>query len=104
MVIYYNPEGDIMNKTILDFKDYPDINLREFAEWFEKKYFKPVDKISTTPLFMGKYDGEIWFHQDMENNQYSIELKLTDYSKIPDEPALQEALDDIIKRKENKRG
>ena len=86
------------SKTILNLNDYPDIKLRDLAVWFEKKYFKPVEEISNFPLFMGKYDVEIWFHQDMDNNQYSIELKLTDYSKIPDDPALLEALEDIRKK------
>lgn len=93
-----------MNETVLDLNDYPDIKLRELARWFEKKYFKPVEDISTTPLFMGKYDVEIWFHQDTENNQYSLELKLEDYSEKPIDPALQEALDDIKKRRESDDG
>ena len=89
-----------MNETILNFNDYPDINLREFAEWFERKYFKTTEEIIETPLFLGKYDAEIWFHQDTGNNQYSIELKLEDYSKHSTNPALEEALIDIRKRKE----
>lgn len=70
-----------MNKTVLDFNNYPDIDLTEFISWFVKKYFKSIEEISKAPLYKGKYGVNILFHMDIENNRYSIELELVDYSK-----------------------
>lgn len=68
-----------MNKIIFDLNKYPDIDLDEFIEWFEKNYFKPFGEISAAPLFMDKYEVVLYFHRDKENNKYSITAKIIEH-------------------------
>lgn len=84
------------NKTILDFKDYPDIDLRGFVEWFKKKYFKQVTLNNDTDWYLDKYDVEIWFHEDIENNQFSLELKLVDVTDHPLNPELDRMITEAL--------
>lgn len=87
------------NITVLDFNDYPDIDLREFAEWFRNKFFKDITVNLDTDWYNGKYDVEIWFHEDTDNNQFSIELKLNDVTDISEENRIrfEEMFDDAGK-------
>ena len=84
------------NKTILDFKDYPDIDLRGFVEWFKKKYFKQVTLNNDTDWYLDKYDVETWFHEDIENNQFSLELKLVDVTDHPLNPELDRMITEAL--------
>lgn len=73
------------NKITLDFNDYPDINMEEFDSWFYEIFINKLKLAyqgeEVLNFFMGKYDLEWWFHRDMENNQFSIELILVDKTK-----------------------
>lgn len=87
---------DCENKIVLDFNEYQDIDLREFRKWFDNKFFSKLllankgdDAIN---YFNGKYDIEWWFHEDTDNNQFSIELKLIDVTDYPTDPHLEEIL------------
>lgn len=83
------------NETVLDLKDYPDIDLNEFIEWFKDKYFKEVIINNDINWYKGKYDVEMWFHRDWENKKFSIELKLVDVTDYPEDPHLEELLNQL---------
>ena len=84
------------NETVLDLKDYPDIDLNEFIEWFKDKYFKEVIINNDINWYKGKYDVEMWFHRDWENKKFSIELKLVDISKLPSDPHTEELIKQLL--------
>lgn len=95
------------NKTVIDFNDYPDIDLTEFDEWFNNKFIEKLNPTCTgkdsLDFYKGKYDVEWWFHRDMENNQFSIELKLVDITNIiPDNPRLMKQCEEIIQQVKKK--
>lgn len=80
------------NKTVLDLKDYPDIELDDFIEWFTSKYFKRVTLNNDLNWYKDKYDVQIWFTRDWENKTFSMELKLEDVTDYPPNPRLEEQL------------
>lgn len=91
---------DCENKTVLDFNEYQDIDLREFRKWFDNKFFsklllanKGEDAFN---YFNGKYDVEWWFHEDTDNNQFSIELKLVDVTDHPEDPELDKLIEESL--------
>ena len=90
------------NKTVLDLKDYPDIELDDFIEWFTDKYFKKVILNNDINWYKDKYDVEIWFTRDWENKTFSMELKLEDVTDHPEDPYLEEQLNEIKERKNSK--
>ena len=79
-----------------DLNDYPDIDYDEFIGYVEHHFKIPVPYIG---FLNGKYDVIFEFHKDKENNKFSISAKIEDYSKVPIDDALQEALEDINKKK-----
>ena len=83
------------NTTVLDLNDYPDIDLAEFSDWFENKFFKTVIINNDINWYKGKYDVEIWFYRDWENKKLSIELKLVDVTDYPSDPCLEELLKEL---------
>ena len=46
--------------------------------------------------FNGKYDVEWWFHEDTDNNQFSIELKLVDVTDHPEDPELDKLIEEAL--------
>lgn len=90
------------NKTVLDLKDYPDIELDDFIEWFTHKYFKRVTLNNDLNWYKDKYDVQIWFTRDWENKTFSMELKLEDVTDHPEDPYLEEQLNEIKERKNSK--
>lgn len=89
------------NKTILDFNDYPDIDLKEFDEWFWDKYLSKLklaeQGLSSINYFKDKYNVEWWFHRDVENNQFSIELKLIEVNHDTD-PEFEKMLEEQLSK------
>ena len=83
------------NKTRLDLNDYPDIDLAEFSDWFENKFFKTVIINNDTDWFNGKYDVNIIIHRDFYHNKFSLELELVDVTDYPKDEHLEKMLKEL---------
>lgn len=83
------------NTTIIDLNDYPDIDLNEFIDWFENKFFKTVIINNDTNWFNNKYDVNIIVHRDFFHNKFGFELELVDVTDYPPNPCLEELLKEI---------
>ena len=90
------------NETVLDLKDYPDIDMREFRDWFDKSFVEPLmeaDKKNPLNRFNDKYEV-IWnFRVDPDNRQYAIYLELYDWSKHPPDPHTKELFQQLLEQK-----
>ena len=80
------------NKTVLDFKDYPDIDIFEFSDWFEEKFLKIVIGNNDINWYNGKYDVDVIVHRDWENRKFSLELQLVDVTDYTPDPHLEEII------------
>lgn len=86
---------------VFDLNDYNDIDdLDDFILWLEYKCFKIPSELG---LYKDKYDIIFDFYRDTDNNRLIINGRIEDYSTIPIDHALQEALDDLSKRKRMER-
>ena len=80
------------NTTVIDLNDYPDIDLNEFLDWFENKFFKTVIINNDTNWFNGRYDVNIIVHRDFFHNKLGLELELVDVTDYPPDTHLEEQL------------
>lgn len=83
------------NRIILDFKDYPDIDIYEFSNWFHKRFFMIPQNPETNMLFLDNYEPMFTFEIKEKERQIIIRYDgLADYSKNKcDDPAFIEALE-----------
>ncbi|WP_405285987.1 hypothetical protein [Methanobrevibacter sp.] len=91
------------NETVLDLKDYPDIDMVEFRDWFDKSFVEPLmeaDKKNPLNRFMDKYSVEWNFRVDHDNRQYAICLELDDWSKHPTDKHTEKIVNEYMKMKE----
>lgn len=84
------------NSIVFALDDYPDISLEDFDEWLVPKCFKVPAEYG---LYKDKYDVVFELFKDWDNNRLVISAKLIDYDELQFDPALQEVLEDIHKKK-----
>ena len=100
---FLNEQEERWNETVLDLNDYPDIDMVEFRDWFDKSFVEPLmeaDKKNPLNRFLDKYSVEWYFRVDHDNRQYAIRLELDDWSKHPTDKHTEKIVKEYMKMKE----